>query len=972
MADRTEALVLQMSADIRKMERALNQARGTTNRSLSAVEKRFDQMNAHVRRSGDDMARDLRTSIASIGVGLAIREVTQYADVWTTAQNRLAAAGVAQDQLAGTMSDLVSLARETRSEFGGTVELYAKLTRAGQQLNLTQTEVRKITETTLQAFVAGGAAASEQAAAVTQLSQALGSGVLQGDELRSIRENAPLLAEAIAKEFNTTIAGLKELGAEGQLTADRVATAILNADGIFQSFERTVSTVEQAMTNLRTEFTRYIAESRVAQTVVQALGGFIQLVTDNIDLFADAAIVAAAVIGGTLAVAAIGRLVASLKTMVTSVRSAETAMKGLQLAMTFLGGPLGAIVLGIGAALFTMATNTSEAASAADDAAAAFANVDKILADITNTQGELERAQQALTKAIREGGEAARVASALEVDRLRKNLQGNKALLDVEKAKAAIAVRERAREFETKLIPAPFLSEEQNQRIFGDDGGVTMQGLTQRFALPRLTQRGQTGDEFLAEMAIKAQTQALTDQEAALLKVVSAGVAYDAEMKTLRENLKAINEIKLDVDLDPGDILEFPGTDGDGQRGSGQASTTRGFRTEAEALTDALKELRAARDADTQSFSEMVTARDSYQEYGRAIDDLQEYESKLQEMDDQIEEVLDKQGEAAGGRSRQAVQALLDFAGNGQLAEAFGQIPSIRDLLIGDDEALLLAELDTLAKASVDAVATGVDALGVEFEQKFKEIEAAQQAAIAAGIFDSSSFERMYGELFDWLDEQLTERTEVPFPYDMDALSEEMKGFIGDIEWEVAGEELRQVMRDSVKNALREGIRTGDWGDAFAMILADAVTTGLDDALNRIGDWLADFLFAENGFLTNLASSASNWASSAIFGQRAGGGAAMAGRGYRVNDRGGDGEFLFMGSNPGQVLRSSDLAGMLGGSRGQSVSIHAPLTIMGSVDAVTWPKVQAAMQQQARQIMTAVPATVNATLIDNRIQKRRL
>jgi tape measure domain-containing protein len=49
-----------------------------------------------------------------------------------------------------------------------------------------------------------------------QLRQALSSGILQGEELRSIREQAPLVAQAIAQEMGVTIGKLKELGAEGE------------------------------------------------------------------------------------------------------------------------------------------------------------------------------------------------------------------------------------------------------------------------------------------------------------------------------------------------------------------------------------------------------------------------------------------------------------------------------------------------------------------------------------------------------------------------------------------------------------------------------------------------------------------------------------------------------------------------------------------------------------------------------------
>lgn len=970
MPDNTEALILQMSADLKRLEKSYAQARGITNRTTKSIEDRFDKMNNRIRRSGDDMARDIRASLAAIGVGAAIREVTTYADVWTTARNKLAAAGVEQGKLAATMQDLVGLAQATRSGFGETVDLYAKLTRAGEKLALSQEQIRKITETTLQAFVAGGAAASEQAAAITQLSQALGSGVLQGDELKSIRENAPLLAQAIANEFNTTIAGLKDLGAEGELTADRVAKAILNADGITEAFGQTISTVAQAVTNLQTAFTRYIAESRVAQGLMQTLGGFIQFVTDNIDLLADAALIAAGVIGGTLAAQAIGRFVSALRLARTEAAAAGVQFGILRASMTFLSGPLGAIILGIGGALLSMATNTREAASAADRAAEAFGNVSKIQSEMEANQKALVAAQDKLTEAIRNGGEAARIASTLEVERIRKNLAGNKAMLDVEKARAAIAVRDREREFQTKRVPLPFLSEDQNRAMFGENGGLPLAAIYGSFALPELSKRGQSGEQFVAQMAIKAQTKELTENEAALLKVVSAAIAYDEEIAGLQESLRQLNAIQLDLG-DEQFITDMPGTEVKKGAGSdGGAASVKGYRTELEKLKDTLGDLRDARQADVDVINQATFALDSYNQMANADADHEaEYFAERARRVDQLDKIEEEASQKRAARSREAVQAVLDFANGGDLAAAFAQVPSILDLLVGDDEVLLRTKLTQLASDAADGVAVGVDKIAADFVKAYEEIEKAEAAAIAAGVTDLSQFARARQELFDTLDATLEERTAVPNPYDIDALAAEQKGFIDDLDFEIIGEEFRQIMRDSLKNAMREGIRTGDWSDSFSMILADAVTAGLDDALNRVGDWLADFLFGQGGLLDGIIAGAGNFIGMSLFG-RASGGPVYGGQMIKVGENGP--EILRMGrGQSGQILNASTTRDMLKGGGGAG-SIYAPLIVQGSVDAVTWPSLQAAMQRQTRLIMSAVPATVNATITTNRKQQRKI
>lgn len=976
MADRTEALVLQMSADIRRMERALDRARGQTDRQLGAVEKRFDRMNANIKRSGDALARDLRNTFATIGVAMAIRDVTSYADAWTTASNKLAAAGVEQAKVAATLQDLVTLAQATRSNFEGTVDLYAKLTRAGQQLNLTQEQVRKITETTLQAFVAGGAAASEQAAAITQLSQALGSGVLQGDELRSIRENAPLLAQAIADEFNTTIAGLKELGAEGELTADRVARAILNADGIYDAFSRTVTTLGQAMENLRTEFTRYIAESRIAGVVIQGLAGFIDLVTNNIDLLADAAIVAAAAIGGTLAVQAMSRFVASLRTARLEAARAGTQFLALRTAMAFLGGPVGAILLGIGAALGSMALGALETASASDRAAESFQKIDKISADLASTKDELTAAQDRLTESIRRGGEAAQIASALEVDRLRKVYDGNKVLLDLERAKAAQAVRDRAREFETRRVPAPFLPQALNEGT----GGLPLRNQFVQFALPQLQQRGQTGAQFAEEMATKALNQALSEQEKTLLEVVRAAAQYDEEMAGLRKRVEELNDIAA---IGGDEALPFPGLPDDGK--ATQALT--GYRTEVERLGEAMRALREAAAGSDKLFSDMVLAFDNL----TAITDQTDPNavSELERRRVQLGEFFEIFDAGKLTRSREALQALLSFADSAGIAAAFDKLPSLTDVLLPDDVALFRAEASKRVKAAADELATGYRGLVVERDNTLSEINAAMADAIAAGVTNldvyldaiEAAHVRFRDDVTQLWRDSLTLDLSGPSPLDSRTVSDflptldqivaanDAAAIAAGIFPSEAQEEFRQLMRDSVKRAMYDGIRDGDWDEAFRSILADAVVSGLEGALNRVGDWLADYLFAPNGFLGSLISGAGSWLSSAFGGGRAGGGPVSSGMTYLVGERGP--ELLRMNGASGNIINASETNRLLSRSGGGSV-INAGLTVMGSIDAVTWPKVQAAMAQQRQVIMSAVPGAVQATLTFNRIQKKRV
>lgn len=127
-----------------------------------------------------------------------------------------------------------------------------------------------------------GATAQESAAAILQLKQALGSGVLQGDELRSIREQAPLVAQAIAKEMNVSVGELKKLGEQGKITTDIVlrALAALKNQSL-DKLNKQLNTSGQALqdlSNATNDFGRTIARvfGPTSVAIVRGLGNAIR------------------------------------------------------------------------------------------------------------------------------------------------------------------------------------------------------------------------------------------------------------------------------------------------------------------------------------------------------------------------------------------------------------------------------------------------------------------------------------------------------------------------------------------------------------------------------------------------------------------------------------------------------------------------------------------------------------------------
>lgn len=260
MATDMERLIVALEARTTAFERAMNRANALSAKTARKIEADFIRANKSLSGFGKDLFKDsFRGLPTSIGTVLGVDQVRRYADAWTEAGNKIASASASTGIQARSLTELNKIANETRSGIGETVDLYAKLLRSTVGVAQSESEVARATEIVNKAFKAGGAAAQEQAAGILQLSQALGSGVLQGDELRSIRENAPILAKAIADEYGVAIAQLKQLGADGELTSDRVFKAILKAGPqIERQFGATTATVADGFTLLNNALTESV------------------------------------------------------------------------------------------------------------------------------------------------------------------------------------------------------------------------------------------------------------------------------------------------------------------------------------------------------------------------------------------------------------------------------------------------------------------------------------------------------------------------------------------------------------------------------------------------------------------------------------------------------------------------------------------------------------------------------------------
>lgn len=203
----------------------------------------------------------LKTTIAGFIAALAVREVVQFGQAiidnarqFEQYNNQLRLITANNQELADTFQTLYNASRNNRSDFGETVNLYTKLNLATETLGKSQEEVLSVTQKFQQALAISGADANTAAGAIRQFGQAMGSGVVRGDEFVSIVEALGPALNIMARESGLTVGQLRELSQEGKLTADAFFTMIQQSDALTAAFNAMEITTDQLETRLGDTF----------------------------------------------------------------------------------------------------------------------------------------------------------------------------------------------------------------------------------------------------------------------------------------------------------------------------------------------------------------------------------------------------------------------------------------------------------------------------------------------------------------------------------------------------------------------------------------------------------------------------------------------------------------------------------------------------------------------------------------------
>ncbi|XZJ78217.1 tape measure protein [Clostridium perfringens] len=249
--------------EFKNAKRAIDKANNAVikfNNNLSQTEREalgVAEATKRINSGGSGMG--LMNAYALIGLAQQgarlVDTATDYLDQMSLMQSRVSMINDGMQTTNQLQDNILASANRSRSSYKDTVAAVTKLNMLASDSFKNNQEAIDFVETLNKMFKISGTSGQEATAAMYQLTQAMGAGKLQGDEFRSIMENAPMLAQAIAKSMGKSKAELKELSSQGEITADIIKKAMTEAsEDVEKKFAAMPVTFGEKMTILKNNF----------------------------------------------------------------------------------------------------------------------------------------------------------------------------------------------------------------------------------------------------------------------------------------------------------------------------------------------------------------------------------------------------------------------------------------------------------------------------------------------------------------------------------------------------------------------------------------------------------------------------------------------------------------------------------------------------------------------------------------------
>ncbi len=304
--------VTQATADVHEFARAGKRASDEVGAFGDKSKAGFQKAANEANKAGSVFSR-VGAILAGIGVGVALRNIGRMADTWTDLQSRVGLAVGDMDQAATVMGRLSDMARRTYSSIDLTAEGFLQNANALRDLGLSTSQALDFTESMNNAMVVSGAKAEQATRVQMALSNAMGLGKLQGDQLNTVLMAGGRVAELLAEELDTTTLGLRKMAADGKITSDVIVRTLLGSlEKLREEADSMPATIGDAFVLIGNSALQLVGRLDQVTGVSSRIADVLITLADNLDRVAIYAATAAALIGGRYVVAAVAARLATL------------------------------------------------------------------------------------------------------------------------------------------------------------------------------------------------------------------------------------------------------------------------------------------------------------------------------------------------------------------------------------------------------------------------------------------------------------------------------------------------------------------------------------------------------------------------------------------------------------------------------------------------------------------------------------
>lgn len=247
---------------------------------LSKIERSIDYLN----KTAGKVEFFGKTLLAGFSGVQIVSSLKAQADHYTELSNKIKLVSDSEKQHAQAMAAVFDISMKTAQSTQAVSGVYQSFAQNAKELGISQRQVADVTETISKAVAISGASAAEAQNALTQFGQVLLMGRFRAQEYNSVMTQTPAVMQAIARGLGVTMAQLKAMSDDGELTTDKIISGIERSKAsVDDLYGKTSTTVSASLQNLSTATEKWVGELDSSLGATEAVASAINVLANNLD-----------------------------------------------------------------------------------------------------------------------------------------------------------------------------------------------------------------------------------------------------------------------------------------------------------------------------------------------------------------------------------------------------------------------------------------------------------------------------------------------------------------------------------------------------------------------------------------------------------------------------------------------------------------------------------------------------------------